>query len=215
MSEVNGLSRRSAQTRRRIVEAAHGLFATRGYTGTTFQEVADAAGVSAPTVYFHYGSKSQLLKHVVDVASVGDDEPVPLLDRPWFTALRTARDPAVVIRRWVHESGVILDRVAPILAVVRDAAAGDPDMAAQWAQNSEQRRTAHGTFVTILAGLRALRPGLTRRRASDVTVALLSPDLFLVLTRECSWSMARWETWAVDHLAHGLLPDPPVKPATP
>ncbi|MER5325872.1 TetR/AcrR family transcriptional regulator [Streptosporangium roseum] len=84
-SEVNGLSRRSAQTRRRIVEAAHGLFATRGYTGTTFQEVADADGVSAPTVSFHYGSTSRLLKHVVDVASVGDDEPFPLLDRPWFT----------------------------------------------------------------------------------------------------------------------------------
>ncbi|MEU0482015.1 TetR/AcrR family transcriptional regulator [Streptosporangium sp. NPDC006013] len=49
MSEVNGRNRRSAQTRLRVVEAAHGLFVTHGHTGTTFQEIADAAGVSAPT----------------------------------------------------------------------------------------------------------------------------------------------------------------------
>ncbi|WP_326643666.1 TetR/AcrR family transcriptional regulator [Streptosporangium sp. NBC_01755] len=208
MSDVNGRNRRSAQTRLRIVEAAHRLFVTHGYTGTTFQEIADAAGVSAPTVYFHYGNKGCLLKHVVDVASMGDDEPVPLLERPRFVALKAAPDPATAIRRWVHESGVILGRVAPVLAVVRDAAASDADMAAQCAQNSEERRTAHSTFVAVLAGLTALRPGLTRRRATDITVALLSPDLFLVMTRECAWTTKHWESWVTDQLAHALLPDP-------
>ncbi|GAA1016675.1 TetR family transcriptional regulator [Acrocarpospora pleiomorpha] len=187
------------------MSAAHELFVVRGYAGTTFQQVADAAEVSVQTVYFHYGNKSQLLKHVVDVASVGDDAPVPLLRRPWFAALQEAPDPAAVVRRWVHLSGVILDRVAPVLAVVRDAAAGDPDMAAQWAANSEQRHTAHGEFVAILARRHALRPGLTRRRATGVTVGLLSPDLFLVMTRECAWTTAQWEKWATDHLSHGLL----------
>ncbi|MEV4377789.1 helix-turn-helix domain-containing protein [Streptosporangium sp. NPDC049644] len=208
MSEVNGRNRRSAQTRLRIVEAAHGLFVTHGYTGTTFQEIADAAGVSAPTVYFHYGNKGRLLKHVVDVASVGDDEPVPLLERPWFVALKAAPDPATAVRRWVHESGAILDRVAPVLAVVRDAAASDADMAAQRARNGEERRTAHGAFVAVLAGLGPLRPGLTRRRATDLAVALLSPDLFLVLTRECAWTTKQWENWVTDQLVHALLPAP-------
>jgi hypothetical protein len=93
-----------------------------------------------------------------------------------------------------------------VLAVVRDAAAVDADMAAQWAANSEQRQTAHGAFVAILSGLRALRPGLTKRRATDLTVRLLSPDLFLVMIRECGWTTGQWESWAADQLAHALLP---------
>ncbi|MEV4378711.1 TetR/AcrR family transcriptional regulator [Streptosporangium sp. NPDC049644] len=205
MEDVKSPKRRSAQTRSRIVNAAQGLFVVRGYAGTTFQQIADAAGVSVQTVYFHYGTKSQLLKHVVDVASVGDDDPVPLLKRPWFAALQAAQDPMAVVRGWVHQSGVILDRVALVLAVVRDAAAGDPDMAAQWAANSEQRHTAHGEVVAILARLRALRPGLTEGQATDITVGLLSPDLFLVMTRECGWSTARWQDWSADQLCHGLL----------
>ncbi|GAA4520766.1 TetR/AcrR family transcriptional regulator [Nonomuraea ferruginea] len=205
MEDVKSPKRRSAQTRSRIVKAAQELFVMRGYAGTTFQLVADAAEVSVQTVYFHYGTKSELLKHVVDVASAGDDEPVPLLQRPWFAALRAAKDPAEVVRGWVHQSGVILDRVAPVLAVVRDAAGGDLGMAAQWAANSEQRHTAHGTVIAILAGLGALRPGLTESRATDITVGILSPDLFLVMTRECGWPTPQWEDWAADQLSYGLL----------
>ncbi|MEU8194590.1 TetR/AcrR family transcriptional regulator [Microbispora amethystogenes] len=207
MPEVKSRNRRSAETRRRIVEAAHALFVARGYAGTTFQEVADAAGVSVQSVYFHYGSKSGLLKHVIDVASAGDDEPVALLDRDWFTRLREAGDPMEVVRGWVGASAAILERVAPVLAVV-NAARGDAEMEAQWTSNSEQRRTAHGTFVGILAELHALRPGLTVKTATDITVGLLSPELFLVLTRECGWNTGQWEAWAADQIAHNLLPPP-------
>ncbi|WP_030457215.1 TetR/AcrR family transcriptional regulator [Herbidospora cretacea] len=207
MTGVNTRPRRSAITRQRIVRAAHNLFAERGYAGTTFQEVADAAGVSVQTVYFHYNAKSHLLKHVVDVASAGDDAPVPLLERPWFAELRASATPREAIGRWVHASGVIFDRGAAILAVVRDAASTDADMAEQWRTNADQRRTAHAAFVDILDGFDALRPGLDRRRATDVVVGLLSPDLFLVLRRECDWDTARWAEWAADHLAHALLKD--------
>ncbi|GII80101.1 TetR family transcriptional regulator [Sphaerisporangium rufum] len=211
MPEVKGARRRSAQTRARIVAAARGLFVARGYTGTTFQDVADAAGVSVQTVYFQYGNKSALLKHVVDVASAGDDEPVPLLDRPFFAALREAPDARAAVQGWTRVSGEILARVAPVLAVVRDAAAGDADMAAQWAANTEQRHTAHGAFVAILAARHALRRGLSRRRATEITVGLLSPDLFLVMTGECGWPVTAWQRWAADQLGHALLAEPDVR----
>ncbi|MDF5758254.1 TetR/AcrR family transcriptional regulator [Spongiactinospora sp. TRM90649] len=209
MPDVKGSNRRSAPTRRRVIAAAHGLFVEHGYAATTFQQVADAAGVSVQTVYFHFGNKSGLLKHVMDVASAGDDAPVPLLERDWFTALRESSDPREVVAGWVTASGVILDRVAPILAVVRDAAPGDADMAAQWEVNGGQRRSAHGAFVAILTGLGALRPRLGVERATDVTVGLLSPDLFLVLTRECGWKTGEWAAWTTGQLAYALLADPP------
>jgi AcrR family transcriptional regulator len=205
MADVKGPRGRSVQTRRRIVAAAHDLFASHGYAGTTLQAVADKAGVSVQTVYFHYGTKSRLLKDVVDVASAGDDRPVPLLDRDWFARLRAEPDPRAVVSGWVHAGGQILARVAPILAIVHDAASTDPEMAEQWQVNSRQRREAYGAFVGILARLKALPPGMTRARATDITVALLAPELFLVLTRDCGWSLPRWERWTTDHLAHDLL----------
>jgi AcrR family transcriptional regulator len=205
VSDVKGPRQRSVRTRGGIVSAAYDLFTSKGYAATTLQEIADAAGVAVQTVYFHFGTKSRLLKAVVDVRSAGDDQPVPLLDRDWFARLRAATDPAEVLTGWVRASGLILSRVAPIIAVVRDAAPTDPEMADQWAVNSGQRRQAHGEFVSLLSGLGALPPAASAQRATDITVALLSPELFLVLTRECGWSREMWEAWTVDHLAHDLL----------
>jgi AcrR family transcriptional regulator len=60
------------------------------------REVARAAEVSVETVYANFGSKGALLREALDVAVVGDDEPVPLSDRPEFRALAEgdARDRA-------------------------------------------------------------------------------------------------------------------------
>jgi hypothetical protein len=53
---------RAAVTRRRIAEAARGLFATRGYGATTLRQVAVAAGVAVQTVYAVFGSKANILR---------------------------------------------------------------------------------------------------------------------------------------------------------
>lgn len=206
MVDVKGPRRRSVATKRNIVVAAYDLFVAHGYTGTTLQGVADTAGVAVQTVYFHYGTKSRLLKEVVDVTSAGDDQPVPLLDRDWFTRLQAEPDPRTALSGWVHASGQILARVAPLLAVVHDAAHTDPDMAQQRQANAKQRREAHGAFVAILARRKALPPGMSRTRATDLTVALLAPELFLTLTHECGWSLPQWERWTTDHLTRDLLP---------
>src|SRR4051812_42289933 len=71
------------RTRRRIVVAARDAFLHRGYPGTTLRGVAAAAQVSLASVEQSFGTKSRLLAHVLDVAIAGDDEPVPVLDRPW------------------------------------------------------------------------------------------------------------------------------------
>ena len=68
---------RARLTRRRIIDAAAELFVERGYGATMLDQVAERAGVAVQTVYFHFGNKSTLLKRALDVAAVGDDEPVP------------------------------------------------------------------------------------------------------------------------------------------
>ena len=63
-----------------------------------------------------------------------------------------------MIALWVQTSRTILDRMAPIMRVVRDAAAGDPDMADQWATNQQQTDTANRLFAQLLADRGALNP---------------------------------------------------------
>ena len=66
----------TALTEQRIVAAATELFLADGYVATTLEAVARRSRVAPRTVYVRFGSKAALFKRVVDVAIVGDTEPV-------------------------------------------------------------------------------------------------------------------------------------------
>ncbi len=85
---------RTRATRRRIVDAAAELFIAEGYGTTTLEQIAKRAGVAVQTVYFHFGNKRTVLKEAVDVAAVGDDEQVALLERPWLEEAARRTRPA-------------------------------------------------------------------------------------------------------------------------
>src|SRR4051794_8311269 len=121
---------RTRATRRRIVDAGADLFVTAGYGATTLEQIAQRAGVAVQTVYFHFGNKRTVLKEAVDVAAVGDDEQVALLQRPWLEEVRAEPDPRRVVALCASHGRQIYERIGPIMRVVRDAAVTDPDMAA-------------------------------------------------------------------------------------
>jgi TetR/AcrR family transcriptional regulator len=52
--------------RSKILACAIDLFSSRGFDAVGVQEVADAAGLKKPTLYHYFGSKSGLLKTVLD-----------------------------------------------------------------------------------------------------------------------------------------------------
>jgi len=54
------------QRRQQLIEVARGLFAEKGFEGTSIEEVAQRAGVSKPIVYEHFGGKEGLYAVVVD-----------------------------------------------------------------------------------------------------------------------------------------------------
>jgi AcrR family transcriptional regulator len=57
----NLIERRHQQTRTAIADAAVALFIERGFTETTMDDVAEAAGVSRRTAYRHFPSKDDLV----------------------------------------------------------------------------------------------------------------------------------------------------------
>src|SRR6187401_936607 len=93
----------AAQTREEVLRAASRLFSDTGWAGTTLAAIAEEAGVSVETIYNGFGSKKALLREAMDVAVVGDTEPLAYIERPEFAALgegtlaeRTARGVATV-----------------------------------------------------------------------------------------------------------------------
>lgn len=81
------------RTRCQILDAASEQFRAFGYAGTTMNGIATAAGVSVPTVEVIFSTKASLLKEEgdIDVAIAGDDEPIPILERPWVTQIQATR----------------------------------------------------------------------------------------------------------------------------
>src|SRR6516225_4017003 len=84
-------------TRRRIIAAATELFTRDGYLQTTMADIARLADVAVQTLYLSFGSKVAVLTAALDMAIAGDDDPVPVLERPWFARLRAEPDPIAAL----------------------------------------------------------------------------------------------------------------------
>lgn len=212
MSAVKGKTepgtRRAQQaraTRRRITDQALELFLRQGYAATTLDQIATNAGVAVQTVYFHFGNKASVLKQIVDILAVGDEEPVPMLDRPWVQQMRAEPDGRQALAILLAASRAILLRLSPVLKIVRDAAGADPEMAALWDTIQQQRLADFRVFAQLLAGKQALRPDLALEHATDIIFCLVSPEVYLSFTAQRGWTPGQWEQWTSHTLAATIL----------
>ncbi|MFI5590386.1 TetR/AcrR family transcriptional regulator [Amycolatopsis sp. NPDC051758] len=199
--------RDAPQTRKRMLEAARELFVRNGYGATTLKEVADRAGVAVQTIYFTFGNKRVLLKELVDVAIAGDLEPVATMDRPWFQEAVAAPAAGAHLRLHVGGTRRILERVAPIVEMLRAAAAADPAIAGQWDDHVDPRFAVHLEAARSLVAKPGLRAGVTAEHTADLLFGLLSPELYQLFVRDRGWPPEQWETWAGDTLVSQLCQD--------
>jgi len=65
-ADVASNSAEAADTRERILLEAARLLRHHGYAATTLREIADAAGVKAGSIYYHFESKEEILGEVLD-----------------------------------------------------------------------------------------------------------------------------------------------------
>jgi AcrR family transcriptional regulator len=192
-------------TRRRIVGAARELFEARGYAGTTIDAVAEAAGVSRRTVFLSVGSKAELLKTAWDWAVVGDDEPVPMAERPHVLAMQEVTDPDALVRLWADQVLGVGDRLAPLEVVLNRAVDADAEAAALRARIDVERQGGARMFVSHLAGVGGLREGLSVDEAVDMCWILMNPLLQGRLRTERGWTREAVEDWLVRLTTASLL----------
>lgn len=195
---------KSRQTRQRILDAAAELFIANGYGATTLQSIADRAGVAVQTIYFTFGNKPSLLKELADVTIAGDDAPIPTMERPWFVDALAQPTAEAHLRDHVHGTGQVLQRVAPIIDVLRAAGAQDPTLAALWAHDSDPRLAVHTAAARRMMRKPGARRGVSTQRAADLLFGILSPELYLLFVRDRGWSPAQWEQWVLATLQSQL-----------
>lgn len=175
-----------------ILEAATRLFSERGWS-VGMREVARSAGVAVETVYSSVGSKVALLNHVLDVAVVGDDEPVALMDRPEFAALGVGSR-ADRTRAAASLNAAINRRIAGLQRALREGAVVEPELAARLSDTRDRQRMT----VQIAAGM------ITGRSLSDTVAdgvwAVLSLEVYELLTGGAGWSPERYEEWLTEAL---------------
>ena len=56
----------NSNSRERLLDAAAKIFRERGYVATTMRAIAKEAGIEAGSIYYHYGSKDDLISAVLD-----------------------------------------------------------------------------------------------------------------------------------------------------
>ena len=186
---------KARQTRRRILAAATELFTRQGYTATTIQQVAEQADVAWQTVYSVFGTKAAILSAAFDVAVAGDDEPIPVAERPFVQAIRDAADPrekAGIFARHLCESA---QRTSGVVSVIESAASTDPEIAALWLQLRDQGLRGMTLAAKGFQEQGALRPGLTIARAADILWFYLGPWSYRVLVTERGWTLDEYEAW--------------------
>ncbi|KWW99977.1 Transcriptional regulator [Carbonactinospora thermoautotrophica] len=195
------------KTRRAILDAAHRLFAEKGYLATSVEDIAREAGVARPTVFTSVGVKSQILKEVIDLTLAGDDEPVPVRERPWFREALEEPDPHRMLHLHARNMRMMYVRCADVYCAVESAAEADPDVGALW-QAMQRWRLMGSRFVAeSLAGKTRLRDGYDADTVADMLWSVATPMVYRKLVRERGWSPEQYERWLADLLCRALLPD--------
>lgn len=192
-------------TRRRILEAARESFLTLGYGQTTISAIAAGAGVSAQTVYSRFGTKAAILKGVYDVALVGDDEPIPMADRPEFRQLGQTTDVSVLLDSYARLARVMAERMRPLLELVWGVRAVEPDLDELARTAAVERRIGSTMFAERLVDGGFARSGLDVESAVDLIWVLNAPEVYLLQVREGQLSDDAYERWLAGALRASLV----------
>ncbi|MBX7265966.1 TetR family transcriptional regulator [Micromonospora sp. Llam7] len=195
------------RTRQAVVVAATELFVARGYTATSLADVAAAAGVARPTVFAAFGSKAALLRQVLDEALAGDDEPIPVAQRPWYRPVWEAESQGAVLDAYADVCTLIGARTARVFETVRRAADGSPETAEVWQTLLRNRRIGARTVVDRLAALGPLRAGSDVERAVDEVWFHNDPAHYGALVHGAGWDERTYRDWLARSMRHALLPD--------
>ena len=193
------------QTRGLIRAAAARLFVARGVSATTMRQVAAEAGVAERTVYTAFPSKTALFNEVVNIATVGDDLPVPVAERTSFTDLFTETDARRAATLCVTFGTALFERAGDLIMAAIESAGADADMREFCDRSAAANRANMRALAQAWSENGLLR--LDADTAADLLHTLCSPHVHHLLRRQQGWSAERYRDWLIDTLLTTVFRD--------
>ncbi len=184
------LRERQAQlTKDEILKAARRLFAERGYTRTSVRDIAEAAAVSAQTVYDSIGSKQALVARLNDL--IDAEAGIAAIAR----AAAQSADPAFVAATSAKITRSILEHCGDIIHALVTGAAAEPDLATALTEGHRRHVAGAGSVVGLLRQLEALNDSIDAGTAIETLAAISDTQFALLLRDSYGWSLDRIESW--------------------
>ena len=171
------------------LRAARRLFAERGYTRTSVRDIAQAAAVSAQTVYDSIGSKQALVARLNDMidteAGIGA---LAAAAGQSHDAREVAALPAKVTRS-------IIEHCADIVRALVTGASAEPDLEIALAEGHRRHLEGARTVVERLQKMGALQGSLDGEAALASLAAVTDFRFALLLRDSYGWSLDHTESW--------------------
>lgn len=193
--------RRSAVTRRRLLDAAEKVFGDCGFHAAAISQITHTAGMAQGTFYVHFDSKEELFSQLVADISRS-------LRHEMTRAAAAAPDRLSAERAGLLAFFDYTQRHPGLYRIVQEAQFVDP---ASYRRYYERLADGYARALDKAAGAGQIRPGHATARAW----ALMGVGHFLGLYH-CQWQGqvpdAATLDAALDFIAHGLVGKPPETP---
>jgi AcrR family transcriptional regulator len=167
--------------RRNIIDAAHALFAEKGYSGAKVEEIVVRARTTKPMIYYYFGSKERLFAAVLEDVYAG----MRMIEQ----SLQLAELPALEAMRKVIE--VTFDYHAKNPEWVRLVSIANIHYA-KHILTSNTIASKNSAIVDLMKNLlkRGVKEGVFRKSGDPLHVHLLIISL-------CSYRVSNRHTWRV------------------
>ncbi len=182
-------SRKGAETRARLLEAAKEVFETTGFLDARISDIAKQAGLSHGSFYHYFDSKEQVFREVAEAQEEALTAPVPT--SPTGDPASPAGDPAELSEfgRLLRANRLYLERYRDngrIMGVIEEVSRYDPHV-------SEARMKRQKHFAD-----RAER-SIRRSQAAGTADQTLDPEIAAVALGSMVARFA--ELWLIEHWA--------------
>jgi AcrR family transcriptional regulator len=180
------MSRKSEQTRGRILETTVRILEKSGGVGLHMADIAKGSGISRQAVYLHFASRTEVL--VAATRYLDEKLDVDARLAPSRAATSGVERLRLYIECWGNYIPEIYG-VAKALMVARDT---DEAAAAAWQDRMLAMRDGCRAAIDALYADGTLADGWTRPKAVDALWTLLLVPTWENLTIECGWSTEQY-----------------------
>lgn len=190
---------KAAETKRRILDAAHNLFKSEGYECMTIEKLSLEAGVSTPTIYAIFQSKRGILRALIDEAlPPAQYEALIEIAKQTSSPTKRLKIAATIARQ-------VFDAERAQLQMFQSFSVLAPEFK-EFEYEREMRRYVRQEWAIIkMSQEKSLLPGLTHVQARDILCMYTGRDIYRMLVVERGWSSDEYEIWLAQTLIKALV----------